>query len=67
MSNTDKLSMSRFIFQYLLPLFITALILVLLSYVSDVRAANTGDGTDLGESYAAVIEVPQADFSVFCD
>lgn len=67
MHNTDRLSLSRFIFQYLLPLFITALILVLLSYLSDVRAAHTAANTDLGDCYAAVIEVPQADFSVFCD
>jgi len=66
MSNTDKLSLSRFIFQYLLPLFTAALILVLLSYLGDVRAANTDTAVPDG-NYAAVIEVPQADFSVFCD
>ncbi len=41
MSNTQKISMSRFIFQYLIPLFTAALVLVLLSYLSDIRAQES--------------------------
>ena len=44
MSNTQKLSMSRFIFQYLIPLFTAALLLVLLSYFSDMRSGAAAPG-----------------------
>lgn len=48
MSNTQKLSMSRFIFQYLIPLFTAALLLVLLSYFSDIRSGAAQSEIDAG-------------------
>jgi len=60
MSNTQKLSMSRFIFQYLIPLFTAALLLVLLSYFSDMRSGAAAQ-SEIDAGIAAQVTHVEAD------
>lgn len=50
MNSETKLSLRKFVFVYILPMFLIALVLVLISYFNDLREAETREQLALLDS-----------------
>ncbi len=53
MNRETKLSMRKFVFHYIVPMFLIALVLVLVSYFNDLRKAETAQQWEMLDSALA--------------